>query len=132
HWVPRTGQDALANALEARDWSNWHAWMTPESASLKHLRSRMRDEFGFPKSEMHTQAYWVEGRAMGKQRELEHAAAGAAVAGVSGEPKPPGSEAPARESEQDRERAPASASGTKGAWRAAAGGRLLASLKPVF
>ncbi|EYT56366.1 iron ABC transporter permease [Leucobacter sp. UCD-THU] len=68
HWTPRTGPQSLAQAIEARDWSNWHVWATPESASLKQLRSRLRDDFGFPRSEIHSQAYWVEGKAMGKQR----------------------------------------------------------------
>lgn len=43
HWVPRTGTESLADALYARDWSNWFAWMVPESASLKQLRTRVRE-----------------------------------------------------------------------------------------
>ncbi|HRQ01190.1 MAG TPA: siderophore-interacting protein, partial [Terrimesophilobacter sp.] len=57
-WVPRRGETSFAAAIEARDWSNWYAWMAPESGSLKHLRKRLRDEFGFPRSETHAQAYW--------------------------------------------------------------------------
>ncbi|WP_176217630.1 hypothetical protein, partial [Mycobacterium avium] len=34
----------------------------------KHVRARLRDEFGFPKSEVHAQAYWSAGRAMGTRR----------------------------------------------------------------
>jgi ATP-binding cassette subfamily B protein IrtA len=111
HWVPRSGRESLARAIEVRDWSNWYVWTTPESASLKHLRSRLRDEFGFPKSEIHSQAYWVEGRAMGKQRDGETVAASPVAAPTT----PVAESAPAR-----------------GEWRAAAGSRLLGELKPVF
>ncbi|NEW43863.1 ABC transporter ATP-binding protein/permease [Nocardia cyriacigeorgica] len=68
HWVARTSEESLAAALEARDWSNWYAWAGPESKSLKHVRARLK-EFGFPKNDVYTQAYWVHGRAMGKQRD---------------------------------------------------------------
>lgn len=40
HWVPRTDATSLAAAIEDRDWSDWYAWVTPESGSLKHLRTR--------------------------------------------------------------------------------------------
>lgn len=68
HWVVREDATSLAGAIEARDWSNWYCWVTPEAGSLKHLRTRLRDEFGFPKAELHPQAYWTEGRAMGTKR----------------------------------------------------------------
>ncbi|MFD4404610.1 ABC transporter ATP-binding protein/permease [Nocardia sp. NPDC058499] len=73
-WVPRTSEEALATALEVRDWSNWYAWMGPESKALKHLRTRVK-EFGFPKTDVYAQAYWVHGRAMGKERGAEERAA---------------------------------------------------------
>ncbi|WP_280459283.1 ABC transporter ATP-binding protein/permease [Nocardia carnea] len=76
HWVPRTSEEALAAALEVRDWSNWYAWMGPESKALKHLRARVK-EFGFPKTDVYAQAYWVHGRAMGKERGGEERAAAA-------------------------------------------------------
>ena len=59
---------SLAAAIESRDWSNWYAWAGPEAGALKTLRTRLRDEFGFPKQEIHAQAYWTEGRAMGTKR----------------------------------------------------------------
>ncbi|HET7741725.1 MAG TPA: siderophore-interacting protein, partial [Mycobacterium sp.] len=67
HRVARRDATSLAAAVESRDWSNWYAWLGPEAGALKHLRTRLRDEFGFPKSEIHAQAYWTEGRAMGKR-----------------------------------------------------------------
>ena len=73
HWVPRTGPESLAAAIAQRDWSDWFAWVVPEIASLKHLRTRLRNDFGFPKSETYVQAYWIEGRAMGKLRGEERA-----------------------------------------------------------
>ncbi|WP_066907514.1 ATP-binding cassette domain-containing protein [Millisia brevis] len=67
HRVPRQDAGSLAAAIEARDWSDWYAWATPESASLKSVRARLKD-FGFPKTEVHQQAYWIHGKAMGKRR----------------------------------------------------------------
>jgi ATP-binding cassette subfamily B protein IrtA len=68
HWVKRRDEKSLAEAIEARDWSDWYAWATPEAASLKHVRRRLRDECGFSKSAIHAQAYRSAGRAMGTRR----------------------------------------------------------------
>ncbi|MEP9415434.1 ABC transporter ATP-binding protein/permease [Gordonia sp. VNQ95] len=69
-WVGRADASSLAMALENRDWSNWYAWAGPESASLKEIRKRLK-EFGFPRSEIHAQAYWARGKAMGTDRSPE-------------------------------------------------------------
>ena len=107
HRVPRENAASLAAAIEARDWSNWYAWAGPEAGALKHLRTRLRDEFGFPKQEIHAQAYWTEGRAMGTKRgdEPERTASAAPAAITPKAPQPVGN------------------------WRAQAAGRLLAPLK---
>jgi ATP-binding cassette subfamily B protein IrtA len=68
HWVHRTDETTLAAAVEDRDWSDWYAWVGCEAGSGKHLRKRLRDTFGFPKSDVHAQAYWSQGRAMGRRR----------------------------------------------------------------
>lgn len=112
HWVPRRDAGSLAAAIEARDWSDWYAWATPEAATLKALRTRLRDEFGFPKSEIHAQAYWTAGRAMGTQR--------------GPEPAPltlPSPDNTASETAGER------TANAKGAWRAQAAGRLLGPLR---
>ncbi len=143
HWVPRRGEASLAAAIESRDWSDWYAWAAPESGSLKHLRGRLRDEFGFPKSETHAQAYWYFGRAFGANRSkaapeteavtdaLAIDAAGAAEAAVGAAAAEPGADpAPAPTGE-----APAAAeapAATRGSWRANAGSRLLAPLRPTL
>jgi ATP-binding cassette subfamily B protein IrtA len=108
HRVRRSDAAAVAAALQPRDWSNWYAWMGPEAGTLKHLRTRLRDEFGFPKQEIHAQAYWTEGRAMGTDRTGEPETA--AVQSVEPAPIPP-------------------AEPPQGQWKAQAGGRLLAPLK---
>lgn len=113
HWVARRDEKSLAAAIENRDWSNWYAWATPEATALKHVRTRLRDEFGFPKSEIHAQAYWSAGRAMGTRRGDEPEVTNAvAQETISSQP-------PAQET------APAA----RGSWRAQAAGRLLGPLR---
>ncbi len=68
HWTDRRDAGSLAASIAASDWSDWYAWAAPESGSLKALQTRLRDEFGFPKREIHGRAYWIEGRSMGKVR----------------------------------------------------------------
>ncbi|NOR00919.1 ATP-binding cassette domain-containing protein [Mycolicibacterium fortuitum] len=111
HWVERRDTATLAAAIESRDWSDWYCWVTPEAGSLKHLRTRLKDEFGFPKSELHAQAYWTEGRAMGTDR-------------TETEPAPEAETAVAEPVQTTAPAAPA-----RGTWRAQGAGRLLAPLK---
>ncbi|KFU77996.1 ATP-binding cassette, subfamily B, IrtA [Amycolatopsis lurida] len=103
HWAPRLDATSLAAAIETRDWSDWQAWIATEAGSFKHLKTRLRETFGFPKSEVHGRAYWYYGRAMGAFR---------------GEKEEPAAEAP-----EPVKEAP------KGAWRAQAAGRLLAPVR---
>lgn len=148
HRVPRAGAESLPAAIAERDWSNWYAWAAPESGTLKVLRKKLRDELGFPKSEIHAKAYWVEGRAMGSSRDgdaaddrapavaeaaaaddrapvvAEAAATGKGSVGKQGETPP----APTQEPAPRPEAAPAA----KGEWRADASRRLLAPLKRTF
>ncbi|HEY2450304.1 MAG TPA: ABC transporter ATP-binding protein/permease [Mycobacterium sp.] len=114
HWISRRDEKSLAAAIENRDWSNWYAWATPEATTLKHVRTRLRDEFGFPKSEIHAQAYWSAGRAMGTRRgdEPEQARPKSAVA--------------------QQEPVSAGAPTSHGNWRAQAAGRLLAPLRSAL
>jgi ATP-binding cassette subfamily B protein IrtA len=106
HWITRRDEKSLAAAIENRDWSDWYAWATPEATTLKHVRTRLRDEFGFPKSEIHAQAYWSAGRAMGTSRGDEPQAIESPV--VQQEPV------------------------ARGSWRAQAAGRLLAPLRSAL
>lgn len=115
HWVKRHDATSLAAAIEARDWSDWYCWVTPEAGSLKHLRTRLKDEFGFPKSELHAQAYWTQGRAMGTDR-TEDKTESTAKAETEATPAEP-------------VKAPAAAAPARGTWRAQGAGRLLAPLK---
>lgn len=116
HWVDRADETSLAAAIEARDWSNWYAWAGPEAGSLKHLRKRLKEEFGFPKSELHAAAYWTFGRAMGSRRgdtETHQTPAPKPSA-----PTPAAKPAPAAE-----------AIVPQGRWRSQAAGELLAPVK---
>jgi ATP-binding cassette subfamily B protein IrtA len=116
HWVSRRDEKSLAAAIEIRDWSDWYAWATPEATTLKHVRTRLRDEFGFPKSEIHAQAYWSAGRAMGTRR--------------GDEPEEVPSESAVVLQEPALTEAPAPM--PRGNWRAQAAGRLLAPLRSAL
>ncbi|GAA4084139.1 ABC transporter ATP-binding protein/permease [Nonomuraea soli] len=84
-WVPE-GPGALAEAIEDRDWSNWFAWVTPESGAGKRVRARLK-QLGFPASEVKAQAYWVKGKAMGVDRDDRPGGEGAEGAeGAKGTP----------------------------------------------
>ncbi|CAM3175566.1 Mycobactin import ATP-binding/permease protein IrtA [Mycobacterium colombiense] len=126
HWVVRHDEKSLAAAIESRDWSNWYAWATPEATTLKQVRARLRDEFGFPKSEVHAQAYWSAGRAMGTRRGEEPAASDGVAPGVSTEDIA----AQLESAPQVSDAAPAPAA--RGNWRAQGAGRLLAPLRSAL
>jgi len=126
HWVPRAGTGSLAAAIESRDWTDWYAWVGCESGSLKPLRLRLRDEFGFPRSEVHAQAYWYEGRAFGSRRGPKDAGpAMQSAPPVATDPVPEGEPEPVPTAVDEPTPPPK-------AWRANAAGRLLAPLKPAL
>jgi ATP-binding cassette subfamily B protein IrtA len=122
HWISRRGEKSLAAAIENRNWSDWYAWATPEATTLKHVRTRLRDEFGFPKSEIHAQAYWSAGRAMGIRRGDEPDNADTVA--------PPASESKAVAARPEAAAEPAAPA--RGSWRAQAAGRLLAPLRSAL
>lgn len=115
HWVDRTDDLALAAAIEDRDWSNWSAWAGPEAGSLKHLRKRMRDVFGFPKSDLQAQAYWTQGREMGSRRDNEDK---------------PAAEESQHGAVEETNAAFVPAEAPRGRWRSQAAKDLLAPVKP--
>lgn len=129
HWVRRRDEGSLAEAIEARDWSDWYAWATPEASTLKNVRKRLRDAFGFPKSEVHAQAYWSAGREMGTTRggdadptEAPVPAALVVAETIAAQPDALVT-APAGAAE---------VSAQCGSWRAQAAGRLLAPLRSAL
>ncbi|MCD0453202.1 ATP-binding cassette domain-containing protein [Actinocorallia sp. API 0066] len=68
HRVPRRTAASLPDAVEPRDWSDWFAWAATEAETFKLLRTRLRKEFGFPKSEIYGRAYWNQSKSMGTTR----------------------------------------------------------------
>lgn len=126
HWVVRHDEKSLAAAIESRDWSDWYAWATPEATTLKQVRARLRDDFGFPKSEVHAQAYWSAGRAMGTRRGDQPEAPGSATPSVSAEDVA----AQLESAPQMSDAAPTPVA--RGNWRAQGGGRLLAPLRSAL
>jgi ATP-binding cassette subfamily B protein IrtA len=126
HWVARHDEKSLAAAIESRDWSDWYAWATPEATTLKQVRARLRDEFGFPKSEVHAQAYWSAGRAMGTRRGDEPGAPDSVTPSVSAEDVA----AQLESAQQMSDATPVPAA--RGNWRAQGAGRLLAPLRSAL
>jgi ATP-binding cassette, subfamily B, bacterial IrtA/YbtP len=122
HWISRRDEKSLAAAIENRNWSDWYAWATPEATTLKHVRTRLRDDFGFPKSEVHAQAYWSAGREMGIRRGDEPDAADTLP--------PPAIESKAGAAQPESVAEPAAPA--RGSWRAQAAGRLLAPLRSAL
>jgi ATP-binding cassette subfamily B protein IrtA len=125
HWVSRRDEKSLAAAIETRDWSDWYAWATPEATTLKHVRTRLRDDFGFPKSEIHAQAYWSAGREMGIRR-------GDKEATVAGDPDTVALSADPVTAEPEVVVVHDEQPVAKGSWRAQAAGRLLAPLRSAL
>jgi ATP-binding cassette, subfamily B, bacterial IrtA/YbtP len=133
HWVNRRDEKSLAAAIENRDWSDWYAWATPEATTLKHVRTRLRDDFGFPKSEIHAQAYWSAGRAMGIRRGDEPEAAESVAAAPSQGPVAIRPEDTVVQQESAAQLSDQTTSPTaRGSWRAQAAGRLLAPLRSAL
>lgn len=142
HWVPRLDQESFASAIAVRDWSDWAAWMATEANTLKHLRVRLRDEFGFPKSEVHAQAYWLHGRLFGSNRsktptkQTSQATAPEQMTVLAEEAvlndAAASSNAPAAAAALREEKAAARPLAVRGSWRARAGGRLIASLRTAM
>lgn len=139
-WVGRADATSLATSLENRDWSNWYVWAGPESASLKEIRKRLK-EFGFPRSEIHAQAYWARGKAMGTDRGPEQQGPDTNAESVGGDvvvtpvvaaDGAPGASAEAVAELPAPEPAAAQPAAQQGQWRAAAAGRLLAPLRPTL
>lgn len=129
HWVSRCDECALANAIESRDWSNWYAWATPEATTLKNVRKRLRETFGFPKSEIHAQAYWSAGKEMGTSRGGE---AEAPCASAADEPAcaPPVEQPEVAQPQPCEPASPVAVSApARGSWSAQAAGKLLAPLR---
>src|ERR1700727_2245338 len=123
HWVSPRDDKSLADAIETRVVWNWYARAAPEATTLKNVRKRLRDAFGFPKSEVHAQAYWSTGREMGTTRGGDGDAAGIA---------PVETELESVAVQPESISVPAEVAAAPGSWRAQAAGRLLAPLRSAL
>ncbi len=66
HWVAHQADGGgLARAVEQRDWTDWYAWAAAEKGAIKHLKDGLRQDHGFPKTDMKLAPYWIEGKPMG-------------------------------------------------------------------
>ncbi|GAC58602.1 putative ABC transporter permease/ATP-binding protein [Gordonia hirsuta DSM 44140 = NBRC 16056] len=79
-WVPRRADGrALVDALGERDYRGFKSWVAAESTATRLVRSKLSGEHGHNKGTMAAQAYWIAGRAMGKQAEADELAQAAAA-----------------------------------------------------
>lgn len=67
-WVPTSpDRRALTEAIGEDDYRGWHTWVTAESKATRLAKGALALNHEQNKATMHTQAYWMAGRAMGKQ-----------------------------------------------------------------
>ncbi|MBM7368583.1 ABC transporter ATP-binding protein/permease [Gordonia hydrophobica] len=67
-WVPSTpDRRALVNAIGDGDYRGWRTWVTAETKAMRLAKGLLTLEHEQNKVTMHAQAYWMAGRAMGKQ-----------------------------------------------------------------
>lgn len=67
-WVDELpdGQGLAASHVGA-DWRGWYAWVTAEATATRRARAVLQREHGLQRRQLHTQAYWSRGRAMGRR-----------------------------------------------------------------
>ncbi|HVX18884.1 MAG TPA: ATP-binding cassette domain-containing protein [Acidimicrobiales bacterium] len=123
HRLPRElGATKVVDAIANRDWSDWKAWIGAERITTKLVKAALRDQHGFPKSEVKATPYWIHGRPYGGSRGAKAAARAATEEHTRpASPRPSGSHA-------GRESSPAPAAAVEvrpGRWRANAGVDLL-------
>ncbi|WP_219508459.1 ABC transporter ATP-binding protein/permease [Nonomuraea ceibae] len=127
-WQPATGDPAaLADAIEERDWSNWYAWVTAESAATKHVRARLKD-LGFPRGDAKARAYWIRGQAMGTGRDHTPGEETPTTGTTRNHPATPTAAGAPAGASAGRAGSGGSAAASAG-WRSRAGARLLAPLR---
>ncbi|MFB4290343.1 ABC transporter ATP-binding protein/permease [Nonomuraea sp. ATR24] len=127
-WLPATGDPAaLADAIEERDWSNWYAWVTAESAATKHVRARLKD-LGFPRGDVKARAYWIRGQAMGTGRDHTPGEETPTTGTTRNHPATPTAAGAPAGASAGRAGSGGSAAASAG-WRSRAGARLLAPLR---
>ncbi|MFT3662946.1 MAG: ATP-binding cassette domain-containing protein [Gordonia sp. (in: high G+C Gram-positive bacteria)] len=69
-WVPTSDDGrALVDALGTESFQGWKAYVAAESTATRLVKSRLTLQDGQNKGTMHSQAYWIRGRAMGKEAE---------------------------------------------------------------
>ncbi len=125
HWVSRRDEKSLASAdrnprlvglVCLGDAGSHHAQARPNPAA---------DDFGFPKSEIHAQAYWSAGREMGIRRGDQEAAA-------AGDPETVALSNDPVTAEPESVVVHDMPTSVQGSWRAQAAGRLLAPLRSAL
>ncbi len=112
-WVAKHVPSRLGEAIPARDWSNWCAWLAGESKTVKDVRALLNTVHGFPLADIQHRAYWMRGKAMrlAKEREAREA------------------ETAAGKIEPQQAAAVAAAQPTASRWRSQRGRELLGSIR---
>lgn len=127
HRVSEAGPQALAQAIPARSYQDWTAYLVCESGRRRAAITRLTEEFGFPKSEIGGQAYWKQGRTMGTSRETpaEGAIEDSGASEGSGAPE-------STSADESTSTAPTPTAPCSTTWTRHRGGELLRPLRPLL
>jgi ATP-binding cassette subfamily B protein IrtA len=137
------GATRVVDALAGRDWSYWKAWVGAERTTTKLVKAALKEQHGFPKSEVKATPYWIHGRSFGGSRGAKAAAKAAArehdQSARAAEPDPsivtiPATGAtPVAADEPTGDRAaPGAPAAAPGRWRADAGAELLEPVRSTM
>lgn len=70
-WViTRADSRALLDALAEYDFHGWYCWITAETTATRLVKKYLELNFHHNRATLHSQAYWIRGKAMGTQTKI--------------------------------------------------------------
>lgn len=71
-WIPEQADGmSLAEPLAGRDFAGWYAWVCSETTETRHARTLLRRDHHLGRADLHAQAYWIRGKAMGTTQKTD-------------------------------------------------------------